>query len=377
MNVASSASQSQLSGTGVDGAPVLSVLAKRSFRWHGSTLVEPVDAPLLREPVSSNDDPELLLADMDVYAFKPKTDVVVLGSAHPPRACTSFEVSVRVGDASKRVLVLGRRHILRDGSFSDPQPTAPTKLGYEEAFGGTDAVYLAREGHPLEGLRSLLDESVAMLDSNPYAYPRNPCGKGFAVTPRVPPTDDVAGALPLFEDPGDRLTPARRFAGDGFDWVKQPMPAGLGWFGLGWFPRCVSFGIVPEMSGATTAREVELGLMDPAVLDGETLFCEPAPSRACGASPGLSVPYLRGGETIVLEHLSSRSPTIELRLPAPPTRMRVDGRKGKMLDVEPVLSTVLIEPDAEQVTLVWRGTGRALRPYFDEELSRMPFEVTW
>lgn len=366
-------SQRQVSGTDGEGAPVLSVLAKRRYRWSGSSLVDPIEAPLVETPVASDEVPELLLADTDLHPYKPTTDVVVEGTVYPSRRGTEARARVRVGAVEKHVLVLGRRHVLRDGTFTTPEPAAPTALSYTEAFGGADAAYLARNGHALAGIAGMLDAGAALLASNPYTYPRNPCGKGFAMTVRPGDADD--DGLPLFEDPSDRLTPERRAAGGSFDWARLPMPAGLGWYGLLWFPRCAHFGILPE-GDASAAREVELGLVDAAALD-EPGFCAPDPRRACGASPGLSVPHLRGGESIVLDGLSPHAPMVELRLAAPPARMRIDGRQGKLVDVEPVLSTVLIEPDAERVTLVWRGSGPALRPYFEEELPRMPFEVTW
>ena len=48
-----------------------------------------------------------------------------------------------------------------------------------------------------------------------------------------------------------------------------------------------------------------------------------------------------------------------------------------MIEATPVLSTVLVEPDADLLTLVWRGTIPAIRPYMAQELERMPFEVIW
>ncbi len=368
----------QVSGIDGAGAPILSVLAKRRYRLEGGRLVEGEDEALLAAPVVSDIAPELLLADSDLYAYKPATDVVVLGTAHPPASCKRFNAHVRVAGEEKRekiIEVLGRRRILRDGAFTVPEEVEPTRLDYADAFGGEDSAYLATEGHPLDSLRELLDDRPEIFAANPFAYPRNPCGKGFSITGRA--REDGLDELPRFDDPADPLTPQRRSAGEGFVWAPMPIPAGLGWFGLLWFPRCVYFGIVPDTAAPQLAPEVRSGALRAADLERGVLSRHPDARHANGASPGLAVPWMVGGEQIVLENLSSTARVTELRVPAPPKRMRIDGRKGRLTDVEPVLSSIVIEPDREQVTVVWRGTGRALRPYGEEEVGRMPFEVVW
>jgi hypothetical protein len=365
----------QVSGVDAEGAPVLSVLAKRRYRSTPSGLADPEDVALREETIGVDGAPELLSADSDLYAFKPATDIVVLGQAYPPRTCREFTARVRVGSLHKQVLVLGRRRVLSDGSFSDPEIVEPTTLTYADAFGGEDTAHLHKEGHPLKALRDSLEERPEIFAANPFAYPRNPCGKGFSMIGQS--DEEAADDLPRLEDPDDRLTPERRCAGASFDWTGQPIPAGLGWFGLLWFPRCVFFGIVPEAPSPASMPEVRSGILAVETLARGAHFRAPDPRHACGASPGLSVPWLVGGEIVALENLSKRAATVQLEIPKPPSRMRVDGRKGKLIDVEPVLSSVVLSPDEETVTLVWRGTGRALRPYGDEELERMPFEVVW
>lgn len=369
-----SATSRQVSGVGGTGEPILSVLAKRRYRLTAVGLEGPEEVPLTPQPTACNEWPELLLADADTYPYKPATDVLVTGTAYPPASCRRFIASVRVGAIAKEVEVLGRRRVLGDGSFSEPDPAGPTPLSYTEAFGGEDRAHHANAGHPLKALRDHLEESPEILAANPFAYPRNPCGKGFSIMGR---RADGGDGLPRLEDPSDRLTPERTHAGASFAWSRQPVPAGLGWFGLLWYPRCVYFGLVPLVPDPQTTPEARAGTIELATLERGAHFRAPDPRHACGASPGLSVPWLHGGETIVLENLSKRAARVQLEIPRPPSRMRIDGRKGKLIDVEPVLSSIVLSPDEETVTLVWRGTGRAIRPYGDEELERMPFEVIW
>jgi hypothetical protein len=40
-----------------------------------------------------------------------------------------------------------------------------------------------------------------------------------------------------------------------------------------------------------------------------------------------------------------------------------------------VIHTLLIEPDERRLSIVWRGSCAALRPYAREELESMPFWV--
>jgi hypothetical protein len=367
----------QVSGEDADGQPVLSVLAKRRYRLEGGRPVDGEDAPLTEAVVRSEASPELLIADTDLYAFKPLTDIVVQGTAHPPHVGVEFEASVQVGASVKRVVVLGRRRVLRSGSFGSPEDIEPTPLSYAQAFGGADDVYLRRVGHPMEAIRAELEERPEILAENPFAYPRNPCGVGFAMVESSSRERDTSEELPRFEDPEDRLTPERRFAGPDFAWARLPAPAGLSWFGLLWFPRCLFFGIVPDIEDAKNVPEALAGVVDPAILAKGARFCQPDPRSACGASPGLSVPWLTGGETLLLENLSRHKPRLEVTLPNAPATMRVDGRKGKLTDTQPVISSVVVEPDEGTLTIVWRGTGVALRLYGDEELARMPFEVLW
>lgn len=362
----------QVSGVDASGAPILSVLAKRSYRFDDAGVGEAEESRLIEEVVCADGLPELVVDDTDLYAFKPLTDVVVRGTAYPPRVCQQFNVRVQVGSIEKRVVVLGRRRVLATGAFSDAESAAPATLSYAEAFGGADANYLSGQGHPFAPIRSELAERPELMASNPFAYPRNPCGQGFRME------DSGEGdELPLFEDPDDRLTPERRRAGRSFDWTSMPSPAGLGWLGILWFPRCVFFGIVPAVPSARSAPEVASGWVDGEILSRGAHFRAQDPRHACGASPGLSVPHLNGGERIRLENLSPGARKVELELPRPPRQMRIDGRGGRLVDVSPVLNTVLIEPESSRITVVWRGSGAALRPYDDEELERMPFEVKW
>jgi hypothetical protein len=98
---------------------------------------------------------------------------------------------------------------------------------------------------------------------------------------------------------------------------------------------------------------------------------------ACGASLGLQLPQLSGGEPVTLRHIHPRLADFAFRLPAERPKVWTDGRKGKFKETQPVIHTVLIEVDESRLSIVWRGSAPALRPYMPQELEKMPLRVEW
>lgn len=65
------------------------------------------------------------------------------------------------------------------------------------------------------------------------------------------------------------------------------------------------------------------------------------------------------------------------RLPAERPEICIDGRNGKLAPTLPVMQTLELEPDESRLSIVWRGSAPALRPYMPDELARMPLLVRW
>ena len=158
------------------------------------------------------------------------------------------------------------------------------------------------------------------------------------------------------------------------------MPASLGWLDYGVFPRVAWLGVVPDHDPALDPRrvgETRLGYAAPDILQdrapNESLTVE----GANGASLGLRVPHLKGGEEVELLNLDRSQPRIRFRLPGERPELWVDGRDGKLAPTRPVLHTVIIEPDHCRLTLTWRGCAPALRSYGTEEIAHMPFAAAW
>jgi hypothetical protein len=277
--------------------------------------------------------------ESDFVPFKLATDIVFSGCAYAPGGTPTqtLTAALRVGSVEKQVRVIGSRVCkYRPGAapeFSEPRPFEKMELRYERAYGGVD-------------IHS--DPRV------PCVYARNHLGRGFAVRNCREAVDNLR--LPNIEDPHDPLTPERLCVERFWEWERQPLPAGLGWYSKYWQPRANWAGVLP----ADRAVERELRAMyAPAVPAGqrEQYLQAKLPDMDFrffnGASPGLTAPYLAGSEVVLLSNLS---PEGELLFQLPGERPGIGLDLGDGLqEPEVVLHTVLIRMEERQVDLVWRA----------------------
>lgn len=250
-----------------------------------------------------------LVWDSDLLGRKPTTDVLVVGSAYAPggRATASVPVALRVEAIEKQLVVHGER-VYRDGragTTNKPTPFVVRPVGYEQAFGGS-----------------------ACSDSDPSRHridERNPIGRGFDRS-----GGRLVGTLAhAIEYPtGD---PARRG------------PAGFGPVDAAWLPRRKLAGTY-DGRWAKTKRPL---LPD----DYDPMFSLSAPLDQKPTRP------LRGGERISLLNLSPRG-TLIFDLPRIELSMASWFGSYKTSHERPVLATVLVEPDASRVSLVWQSALR-------------------
>jgi hypothetical protein len=345
--------------------PIFSVLVKRTYRIQPGRAAErrPQANPLARADVYyDHGDPEssTVKFENDLAPYKLKTDVVLIGKAYAPggSATTQMAVGLAVGDHRKVIRVIGdRRCIYRADlppSFTDPEPFTEMEIRYERAYGGT----------------YLRDDSVRMLP-----YPRNHQGAGFVLKNT---RDAVEGlALPNLEGPDDLLTPERVVLGEPERWNGQPLPQSFGWFQRIWYPRCSFVGSVPGfVDPDEVMREETLGL----VPQGQIALARrlKLPSFDVrfnnGASYGMALPYLNGGELVRLRNLTPEG-ALDFSLPSEAPGMTLDIGLGENA-LKPVLHTVCIRVDEMEVDLVWRGA----QPYpgmdWLPEMKRLTAVVT-
>ena len=327
-------------GSAPDGRPVVSVLAKRTFR------IEPGEAarpdPGVQKPWVEVDEPwggtEPLHAavklESELVAWKPGTDVVVVGRAHAPRGRMArfFDAAIQVGAFRKEVRVFGDRRVRRRAlgiAFTDPEPFESMPLHYGAAYGGR---------FPLDGQE--------------MSYPRNPAGRGFAVDPSPSELDELR--LPNLENPLQLLEPSRVALRSYDRWTEAPRPWALGFSSRNSQPRASLAGLPPDLRA-----QVEASRLAAALEEGEAPAGPSAPVANPdwhrGASEGLSLPFLRGDEEICLEHMDRDHPRFGFRLPGTLSGIFLDTGDGPEW-MRPVLHDVVVHKGENRLTLVWRGS---------------------
>jgi hypothetical protein len=351
---------------GAKGEPVFVVLAKRTY-----DLLPGAPPALARQPreltqidaYHDDGDPETSTAqhEADLLApFKPATDVVVVGRAYAPggKPVPQCDVAVEVAGRRKAVRVIGDRTANhrpgREPAFSDPVPFAEMELRYDRAYGGIDE-------RSVPGLMCL--------------YPRNPRGTGFVL--RDTPETVNGLRLPNLEDPADLLLPALLAVGEPTRWPEMPLPQGVGWFPKIAYPRCSFVGAMPAFVGIDTKlKEEALGLVPAKQIELSRRFRLPRFDVRfnSGASPGLALPFLAGGEPVKLTNLTPDG-AFAFNVPKDRPRMTLDIGKGPVA-LEVVLQTVCGRAEDWQLDLVWRGALGYPGPDWLPEMKRLAAEVT-
>jgi hypothetical protein len=375
----------QVSGSDADGKTITSVLVKRTYRIDAvrrRCFLADEQLPLVRDIVPDPYHPIHVLDDLDLFPFKLRTDVVVKGHAWAPgRAGASWKASITVGRASKTIAVFGERRVARSRTgqlvFSPASSVEKVPLSYAFAYGGCDRVAEAKYGNPLEEMRPyLMGAKIDPSEASPYIYPRNRGGRGFLVEASDEAIEQLD--LPQLEDPGDLLRPERMAAGSPSRWAQMPLPWCPAWLEHGAFPRVACLGVLLDYEPKDKPiEEVRRGFLAAAAVGGGSYFDRFSIAFANGASPGLQLPHLAGGTELLLNGLSPDHPQLQVTLPLEKPKISAYAGQGKLASTTPVMHSVVIEPEAARLSVVWRGSTSALRPYLDDELTRLPFQVDW
>jgi hypothetical protein len=352
-----------LPGQDPEGAPILSVLLKRSYRIVAGGAAEQLESARSLIPGDQHfGDPmnSTVASESDHVPYKLATDVVVHASAHASGGSpvTELMASVVVGSARKDLYVTGDRmvHYRSVGPpvFTEPNPFTHMPLRYELAYGGVD-------------VRS--DPTLA------FAYARNHLGRGFVVRDTA---DAVEGMLlPNIEAPDDRLTPERLCCGHVMHWERQPLPDGFGWYSKYWQPRAGLAGVMAGDRALETYLRREFARVIPPHQRAD--YAKTA-IRAMdfaffnGASRSLVRPYLEPGERIAFRNLHP-SGDIVGALPARWPVLSLDIGQGAAEATRGVLQTLLIRLDALEMDLVWRAAFAYPGLDFLPRLRRLHVEI--
>lgn len=343
--------------------PIFSVLVKRTYDIQAGKLIRAEKSlPLCKTDIYYDQgDPEYnsVKYETDLIPYKIATDVIVIGKAHAPggQPVTQLDIQVEIAASRKKMRVTGdRKCIYQAGlppAFTDPVVFTEMEIRYEKAYGGTD------------------EKSIPDL---PFSYPRNTVGTGMAIRNLREVVDGLP--LPNIEDPDDLLVPQRVILGELENWKRQPLPQGMGWFQRIWYPRCSFIGVVP---GFVTAEDVlweeELGFVPKGQIALARQFKLPSFDIHFnnGASLGLAVPYLQGGEPVIVTNMTAEG-ECRFHLPTDKPRVMLDISLGEN-ELETQLHTVCIRLEDKQVDLVWRGAHEYPGIDWLPEMKRMTAQV--
>ncbi|AKT43479.1 DUF2169 family type VI secretion system accessory protein [Chondromyces crocatus] len=283
---------------------VLTFFCKATFHLQaGESPLADDQEPIHVEDSYWDDDPaRSLYAATDLTPHKPRTDVILVGSAFAPQAqpVRSLYARLIVGDLDKSIEVFLDRALSPDGMILEGQRFTRMALSYERAAGGgPDSV------NPV-GLR---------------ADARDPYGRL---------------KLPNLQPPGQMGNPG------------DMAPIGFGPISPGWAPRRSKLGRYAASWTPHTVRSAPL----PEDLDRSFFNAAPRDQQLNGLSEDVR---------IVLENLHPQIPRLVTNLPGVRPRAVLEGRGGHHALAMRV-DTLWIDTDRQLCTLTWSGQLALERP---------------
>ena len=368
-----------------EGGWLFGVVAKRTYQIdRGRCRVAATQVPLVEEPAL---DPETdrLLHDSDLIITRAATDVIVVGTARSPRPQTQFSVSIRVGELARELLVFGERRLQVDRSgyvsFSPAEPVTEVPLTWDEAYGGVDHVGLQEIGDPFVIAAAKSDAPIPPTASL-YAYPRNPFGKGYLIEPS--PAAIEACRLPRLEFSSSRVTPENIVRRHFVTWPKAPLPAATGWLGYQVFPRTAQMGLPPSLYDEAELRpedfhEVQTKVLAARSLDTGLSLAErlDVAGVSQAAAIGMRVQALAPGAPVRLAQLHPHEPVWSFNLPSEVPRMAYRLPEQRADALVPQIRCVVLEPDAEKLTVLWAGTRPLDVPLTPKQIESVEHGVVW
>ncbi|WP_434570466.1 DUF2169 family type VI secretion system accessory protein [Pseudomonas sp. Z3-6] len=251
----------------------------------------------------------------DFALHKPRCDVLLNGHCHAPNGEPAPEVNValKVGTLVKAFKVIGAR-IYEDSalsySISKPVPFTTMPITYAQAFGGVDRTHADPAKHKW--------------------YPWNPVGAGFYPAANSAQTNGLP--LPNTEELDRPVTaPNEHYKPMAFGPIGRAWQQRIRWAGTydqAWLDH--QFPFLPE--------------------DFDLRYFQCAPEDQ-------QIDYPQGGEEVALLNLSDKG-RLAFRLPANlKLPMLVVFHGDSTRETAAVVDTVILEPDANRLTLTWRASS--------------------
>jgi hypothetical protein len=292
-----------------DAAEILIVAVKGTWNFTrgGEMELAEIQAPIGMMDEYAGDPAETsIVSEFELGLPKPSTNVVLLGSARPERrGVREMPVTLHVGPIRKTAMVTGRRRWLNSFGFpraSKPEPIDELALVWENSYGGSDLEAKAWE-------------------------PLNPVGRGFRGKKSKLPVKDAE--LPNVEHPKQRLTKP----------TGKSIPWGFGFVAPFWEPRRSRAGTYDDAWMKDRAPLLPEDFQDTfhhSVSDDQVV-----PRR------------FRGDEEIEVVNVRRAGP-LRGRVPRGfPVASVLFG--GSLAGLPLPLDTVIVDADAEELRLVWKG----------------------
>ncbi len=263
------------------------------------------DEPGLSAPIYEND-----------YAtFKPRCDVLLHASAYSQKPVTEKKVGFKVGKLAKVFNVIGARHLIRSTSGNTPtksEPFTQQKISYNTAYGGSDKT----------GKQDKDGEDIFK------SFIQNPVGVGYYPSSNA---DERTGKpLPQTEEVGYPITSFKS---------KDYIPQSFGPVARNWYPR--------RLLGGTYDKHWNDNIRPflPEDFDEHYYQCAPKDQQ---------MPHIKGGEEVVLVGIVPQG-KLQFNLPKVSVPMQAMLSNGERHNLAPVIDTLIIEPDDERFTMVWRA----------------------
>jgi len=296
------------------GADILVLGVKATFTLLPQVVLAEEQAPLkavdeyLSEPGISS-----LMYASEMLPPKPGSDIILNGHAYAPAGQPTRVIDTRlsIGEVFKTVRVFGDR-LWVNGGISEPQPFEKIPLIYENAYGGT---------HHFAADKPLGPNSALAIETNPI-------GSGFIG--KKTNNEMIGQALPNLEDPRYLIRVP----------TDKPTPMSYGYSSPGWQPRSSFSGTYDAQWTKTRAPFLPLDFDERFYLNG---------------SAGLSFERTKflGGEPVRLINLAAHA-DIQFNVPRYELKsfFRLDGHWH---ETTIAIETILIEPDLNRFSLVWKA----------------------
>ncbi|SDY05207.1 DUF2169 domain-containing protein [Pseudomonas sp. NFACC08-1] len=262
------------------------------------------------------------LYENDFALHKPRCDVLLNGHCHAPNGepATEVNVALKVGALVKAFKVIGARNYEDSAlshSISRPVPFTTMPITYAQAFGGVDRTHADPAKHKW--------------------YPWNPVGAGFYPAASSAQTNGLP--LPNTEELDRPVTaPHEHYKPMAFGPIGRAWRQRIQWAGTydqAWLDH--QFPFLPE--------------------DFDVRYFQCAPEDQ-------QIDFPRGGEEVALLNLSDKGRSA-FRLPANlKLAMLVVFHDDSTREAAAVVDTIILEPDANRLTLTWRASsplGRNIR----------------